>query len=256
MSWLGEAYTRAYATVCGRHPHVYPWHFQWLSGRALARDLREVLGNCGGRVLDVGCGVKPYREWLDSAAITEYVGADVESGENVDILIPRVGHWPLEEAEFDVVLCTQVLEHVPELDQVLDEIKRVLRPGGQLIASVPFIYNAHAVPEDYRRLSVDGVRRIVEDDFQIVELRKEGGVGSTLGTLFLNWVDVRSSQTRTGRLLKGLLLPAWILLAAVVNTIGMLLDKLDKTGNFYGNVLMVGFRCGAHASVNRLDETA
>src|SRR5437660_11977884 len=78
----GKAYDRIIAWLCGR-PRLYPWHFQWLAVRDLYRDLRHLLPTLAGRVLDVGCGEKPYAQWLTSAH--EHVGLDVYAGPAVDV---------------------------------------------------------------------------------------------------------------------------------------------------------------------------
>jgi ubiquinone/menaquinone biosynthesis C-methylase UbiE len=56
---------------------------------------------------------------------------------------------PLEDESFDVVLCSEVLEHVPEPTHALDEFVRLLRPGGQLILTAPFASLVHMAPFHY-----------------------------------------------------------------------------------------------------------
>ncbi len=77
-SRLGRLYRQTYEALCGKHPHVLPWHFQWLDTIYLARTLKARLPQLGGRVLDVGCGDKPYRALFSQA--TDYVGIDVVAG--------------------------------------------------------------------------------------------------------------------------------------------------------------------------------
>jgi SAM-dependent methyltransferase len=199
--------------------------------------LKRVLPQLHGRLLDVGCGDKPYREWL--RCIDAYVGVDVYDGPEVDVLINPKTPWPVESGAFDSVLCTQVLEHVADIDLVVREIRRVLKPGGMLVVSVPFAYNEHGGPDDYRRLSIYGVRELFAPDYEILEIKTQGRVGSSLTSLLLNWIDGSANQYRPLRVLKGLLLPIWIPACAVVNLLGRLLDAADRTGAFYNNVLLV-----------------
>ena len=184
----------------------------------------------------MGCGGKPYRSWAESA--TDYVGLDVCPGAAVDIVIEPGQPWPVEAGSFDAVVCTQVLEHVADLQKTLAEIDRALRPRGLLIVTVPFAYNVHG-EWDYRRWSVDGVRHIFSPRYEIMRLKPQGGVGSTVGVLLLNWVETQTNRFEPTRLLKGILLPLWILFSGLVNALGWLLDKADRTQAFYSNVFLL-----------------
>ena len=236
MSALGSAYERIYSALCGRHPNVRLWHFQWLAGKDLYRDLKLVLPSIQGRVLDVGCGHKPYEGWLSKTA--SVVGIDVSPGPRVDVQIVPGQPWPLGDAEFDGVLCTQVVEHARDFEHVLAEIYRNLKPGGYLVLTVPFAYNVHDA-HDYRRFSVQGIRELFAERYEIIELKGQGGVGSTIGLLLLNWIEITLNLSKIGRWLKGLALPLWILFSAFVNFWGWILDSLDHSRAFYSNVVLV-----------------
>jgi SAM-dependent methyltransferase len=73
-----------------------------------------------------------------------------------------LGQIPVEAERFDMVLCTQVLEHVPNPQVVLAELARVLKPGGTLWLTAPFFYAPHELPHDYYRYTEEGLRRLVE----------------------------------------------------------------------------------------------
>jgi len=237
MSRLGQIYDRLYAFLCGSHPDLLPWHFQWLAVKDLYHDLRQVLPKLNGRLLDVGCAQKPYERWLTRS--TSVVGVDVFAGPRVDVQISPRRAWPIDGAAYDAVLCTQVLEHAEDFEHVLSEIHRVLKPAGDLVVTVPFIYNMHDARHDYRRFTVQGVRQLFHDRYEILELKGQGGVGSTVGLLLLNWIDATLNLSKVGRLLKGLLLPLWLLVSAVVNLCGWMVDSLDHTQAFYSNILLV-----------------
>lgn len=64
------------------------------------------------------------------------------------------------EAAYDVVILDQVLEHVPDAERAVAEVLRVLRPGGICIATTPFLIEVHGYPNDYRRLTADGLRSL------------------------------------------------------------------------------------------------
>jgi SAM-dependent methyltransferase len=234
---LMMAYRAVYAILCGRHPRLKPWHFQYLSGTILYRTLPSRLSLLDGVILDVGCGEQPYRQWMTRAE--RYVGLDTIPGPTVDVVIEPGRPWPLPADEFDGIVCTQVIEHVAQLDLTLAEITRTLRPGGRLVLSVPFIYNEHDPQHDYRRLSRHGVRQLLGPQYAIEEIVPQGAVGSTLGAMFLNWVELSMTRTGITMAVLTLLFPAWLALCAAVNCLGLALDRLDRTNAFYGNVLVV-----------------
>lgn len=237
-SWsaLGRLYRRVYDALCGRSPHERPWHFQWLSTLHLHKRLCALLAGYGGRVLDVGCGDKPYRAWF--GAVSEYVGIDVAPGPAVDIVVTQGEPWPLPDGHYDVVLSTQVIEHVDNLEFALAQITRVLKPGGLVILSFPFLYNVHGAPFDYRRFTHYGAGKLLPG-YEILHLETQGGIGSTLVILLLNWIDAALSGSAIPRILKGLLLPVFVVLSLLLNLIGLALDAIDRTASFYSNVLLV-----------------
>lgn len=239
-SSLGRTYRNIYEALCGKHPHVRPWHFQWLGARLLQKRLRILLPTIAVgteiHVLDVGCANKPYRAWFGPVA--EYVGLDVVAGPEVDVVAKSSEKWRLPDAQFDIVLCTQVLEHVEDLEHFLAEIQRVLKPGGVIVASFPFIYNEHGIPWDYRRFSAYGAEKLFLD-MHLLMLERQGGIGSTTAILLLNWWEDTLNLNFPLRLLKAILLPLNLVAATILNMFALLLDQLDRTGRFYGNILVV-----------------
>ena len=221
----------------GRHLRLRPWHHQWLAGTPLYAVLRPLLATLRGDVLDVGCGAKPYRDWVPGAR--RYVGLDVFAGDDVDRLIVPGERWPVDDGEFDAVLCTQVLEHVADLHHTVGELVRVVRPGGDVVVTVPFIFGEHNAPDDDRRLSRHGVRRVLEDHgLELVKVEPHGAIGSTLGAIALGWTFDALPRGRRGRLLTAAALPLWSLLCLAVNLAGAALDRIDRTGMYYGNLLV------------------
>lgn len=242
LSLFGQAYQRLYETLCGRHPSVRSWHFQWLALHPLYRDLRQVLPTLEGTVLDVGCGDKPYASWL-SDRCTAHIGLDVVSGPKVDHVIREGERWPLDDESCDAVLCTQVLEHARDLDNVLREITRVLRRQGTVVATVPFLFGVHGAPQDYRRFTDAGLQMLFPpSSYQILQVSREGAVGSTIGILALHWVDAALDQTRKTRIVKALILPLFLVTCWIVNMLCVIVDALDRTQTSYGNVLVIARR--------------
>jgi len=106
----------------------------------------------GSRVLDAGAGDSPYRSHFRHVI---YEAADVcvrdsHTYENVHIVCDLTA-IPVEANRYDLVLCTQVLEHVPKPLDVLREFARVLKPGCRLWITAPLYFEEHEVPYDYYR---------------------------------------------------------------------------------------------------------
>jgi SAM-dependent methyltransferase len=243
MSRLGDLYAGLYAALCGHHPHLLPWHYQWLPTRAVNTGMRRAAAHIApqARVLDVGCGTSPYRSWLPAGC--EYTGLDIPgSGGNPDIVVNPDESWPLADASFDVVMCNQVLEHVVEPALTLAEIRRVLRPGGILLLSVPFIYCEHGMPYDFRRFTAGGLGMLLADGYEIRETHRLGGVGTVLAAMLLNWAHESIVRCPTLRYAQPVLLPLWLAFSAANNFSGFLLDMLDRTDNFYQDVMIVAVR--------------
>lgn len=158
---------------------VNPFYF---ARAGLCNAMTEFAPALSGRLLDVGCGSKPYRPLFK---VDEYVGLDIDSETSrlrgvADYLYDGKA-FPFEDASFDAVLCNQVLEHVFNPDEFLSEIRRVLKPGGKLLLTVPFVWDEHEQPYDFARYSTFGLRALFEKQgLRIVEHKKLGADTSIL----------------------------------------------------------------------------
>lgn len=156
--------------------------------RELVRHVRLCAPAMTGKILDVGCGKKPYQKLFINAS--EYIGMDIEnsghdhSQEEIDVFYDGKT-FPFADKFFDSVLTNQVFEHVFNPDEFISEIKRVLKPGGQLLLTVPFVWDEHEQPFDYGRYSSFGIRHILEKhNFEIVKQYKSGTGIQALVQLF------------------------------------------------------------------------
>jgi SAM-dependent methyltransferase len=134
----------------------------YLARKGIHREMVAMAGHVSGRVLDVGCGRKPYESLFKTK---EYVGLEVDTPQNratkkADHFYDGMG-IPFEDNTFDAVICNQVLEHVFQPQAFLKELNRVLKPGGMLILSVPFVWDEHEQPWDYARYSSFGLSSIL-----------------------------------------------------------------------------------------------
>lgn len=235
-SGLGKTYNRIYDFICGCHPNQRLWHFQWLSATLVNHDLDKILPGLRGTVLDVGCGDKPYAHLLGNAE--NHVGIDVIPGPKVDHLIGPTEPWPFADNSVDNVIATQVLEHTAQYNFTLQEVGRVLKPGGLVVLSFPFLYNEHGSPHDFQRFTAHRARTLLPD-LIVDKVITQGGIGSTVATLVLNWINTSMGLSFPARLCKALLLPLSLPVNLLVNCLAWLLDGADKTNAFYSNVLVV-----------------
>jgi len=163
----------------------------WLCRRELYCKLHNYAPSMQGRILDFGCGTGPYRALL--AAATEYIGLEYDSPENrvnkrADIYYDGQT-IPLEDASLDGVLSTQTLEHVPNPTRIINEWARVLRPGGYLLLTVPFIWPEHEMPFDFQRYTTNGLRLMLEKGgFEIIAQERLLCDCRAPAQLFLAWL--------------------------------------------------------------------
>jgi SAM-dependent methyltransferase len=139
---------------------INPYYF---ARRGLLIHVSEMGSRITGRTLDVGCGHKPYQQFMASS---EYVGLEIDTPANREKKKADSFYdgkrFPFDDFSFDSVICNQVFEHVFNPDEFLDEIKRVLKPGGSVLLTVPFVWDEHEQPYDYGRYSSFGLKHVLE----------------------------------------------------------------------------------------------
>lgn len=152
------------------------WNPDWYVLRELARAIRATLAELdlkGARVLDYGCGARPYESWFIASG-ARYQGADL--GGAHEVRISADGALDAPGASADLVASFQVLEHVWDVAQYLRESHRVLVPGGRLLLSTHGSWLYHPHPGDFRRWTAEGLKREVEAaGFVLVSLRPAAG---------------------------------------------------------------------------------
>lgn len=149
----------------------------------------------GQKVLDIGCGNKPYEKFFKC----QYIGLDPFSETKADI-IADAWDTPCQDNEFDGIILNQSLEHIAETQKTVSEIKRILRPGGLAILTVPQTMRNHSSPipsekivlnnfdkkkiryfnVDYYRFTKFGLLYLFKD-FEVMELKETNGY---FGTIF------------------------------------------------------------------------
>lgn len=152
-------------------------------GRGLSAKLtrvtldRFILSHATGRrTLDIGAQNGPYARHFPRR-----VALDIRRGAGVQVLSDAQA-LGIRDGSFGVVLCTEVLEHLPEPQRAVDEMFRVLEPGGELLLTTRFLFPIHDAPHDYFRFTKYGLRYLLRR-FEIVELREETDSVGTIAVL-------------------------------------------------------------------------
>jgi len=130
-----------------------------------------------GVLLDVGCGLRQYEAIL-GRHVEAYIGMDwpVRPETSRPDVVGDALHIPFLDNSVDTVLATESMEHLPDPELFIAEVARVLRPGGSLILSVPFMEPLHEEPRDYYRFTSYGLRTLLQKHgFSVVRVWTKGG---------------------------------------------------------------------------------
>ncbi len=214
--------------------------------RWLQQEAARAAADMGSyRVLDVGCGIKPYYPFFAQHA-SEYVGVDVVPGPQVD-LIGGVEQLPVADASFDLVICTQVLEHVDDPGLAVRELRRVTAPGGRVLASTHGVQVYHPSPNDLWRWTHAGLGRLFADngEWGSVSVQPSSGTTSCLTMLLGIYIDLILRKARLPLASRG---AVWAL-----NGLGAAVDARSATlrgvgpGTLHANYHVVAEAPGAAA---------
>jgi len=205
-----------------------PFYF---ARKGLVEHLTALAPQVKGKVLDVGCGNKPYMMLYRAQ---EYVGLELDTPVNREVKSADYyydgRHFPFSQGTFDAVVSNQVFEHVPNPDQFLDEVSRVLVEKGLVLMTVPFVWDEHEQPHDYTRYSSFGIRDILmRHGFEVLELRKSVDDIRIIFQL-LNAYIYKKTMTKWKFVNCLLMLP----LVALVNIIGEVVSWVTpRNSDFY-----------------------
>jgi len=232
LSALRRAWTRLNDRTVGDERF---WYIA-VQNLSFYRDMAPLVRECaGGAILDVGAGRLSTRKLLASVG-TSYTSCDVcQTHPELDVVCDITKPLPFGSSSFDTLYCCSVLEHTRAPWTVFDELFRILRPGGRVILSVPFIFYLHGAPEDYFRFTRHGVTMLAEKaGFQVERLVTHGGLFHTLlnvGSL----LNSASLELLRLRFLIGPTTRAWTRAARV-------LDSLTDSHGAFANAIIVVLR--------------
>ncbi len=150
--------------------------------KAFSTEMRGLVVDLGGkREKKRGTFLPPHEQ----ADAWWYVNLDLNTHPDI---FADVGDVPLDAQSIDCIICTEVLEHLPEPKACVNEMYRLLRKGGIAFASAPFMYPVHADPFDFQRFTEDGLRKLFSD-FASVEVFQMGSYPGTMGMLIELGID-------------------------------------------------------------------
>lgn len=184
--------------------------------------LKRVLPQyCKGLAVDVGAGGGKYAKLIAKYAL-RYVGFDNLSspkqftGSVPDHIsfIADVLRIPVKSNAADTVICSQVIEHVPEPDRLVSELARICAPGGHVFLATGWMAPYHKEPLDYFRFSKDAFRYLFENNgIEIIELIPNGGLCTFLVWYPLRLIELKSKwwRRKLGKFIRPIeLLAEWI----------------------------------------------
>ncbi|WP_460427499.1 class I SAM-dependent methyltransferase [Azotobacter armeniacus] len=141
-----------------------------------------------GKLLDLGCGKVPlyaaYRKFVTDNICVDW-GNTVHKNEHLDYELDLTKNLPFNDSEFDTIILSDVLEHIPVPEKLWKEMTRVLSMEGKIIMNVPFYYWLHEKPHDYYRYTEFALRRFVEtSELKLIQLEPMGGAMEIMTDIF------------------------------------------------------------------------
>ncbi len=207
---------------------INPFYF---ARKGLYLNFSTLITRLRGRMLDIGCGTKPYESLCQ---VEEYIGLEIDGVKNrkkehADFYYDG-NVMPFENSSFDSVLINQVLEHVFNPNVFLKEVNRVVKKDGLLLVTVPFVWDEHEQPFDYARYSSFGLKHILsQHGFEILEHRKSNNGIEVIFQLLSAYIyKITLTSNKYFNIL------STVILISPINIIGLILSKLlPKNDDLY-----------------------
>jgi SAM-dependent methyltransferase len=165
-----------------------PWHIKLYRGyqtivrsdRFITRRFLAEAARTSGAVkvdicLDVGAGNAPYRQAvLRYFAVTSYFALDFRPSDAIDVVTDATA-LPIRSQCADLIVCFESLQHIARYNEMLNEAVRVLRPSGNIILSVPFMYCECDVVDFHRWTAAGIAQELEERGFSVLRIQRRGG---------------------------------------------------------------------------------
>jgi SAM-dependent methyltransferase len=150
----------------------------WPNIEIAVKQAKQSLGQTDRKVLDIGCGQKPYADLFTDC---DHIGLNYSTDDASPDVVGTAIQLPFADQSMDLVFCTEVLEHASEPWTLFEECYRILKPGKCLVLSAPFYWPLHEEPEDYFRFTRYGLKFLSnKNGFVDFALWEDGGDYSRL----------------------------------------------------------------------------
>lgn len=217
------------------NPQIIPNKLDTFGVRqAILNALNSQLKDFNGTLLDIGCGRMPYKQLLlaPPSRTQEYIGLDLKDNVYQKPDLEWDGQTiPLADNSVDCALAIEVFEHCPEPEKVICEAWRVLKPGGLLFFTIPFLWPLHDVPYDEYRYTPYALERLLSNSrFEQITLKALGGWDASLAQMIGLWVRRRPMLPRVRFILSRVALPV----------IRLLLERDKPPTKFYESLMITG----------------
>jgi len=141
-----------------------------------------------GALLDLGCGKAPlfiaYKDYVSNIICVDWENT-LHKNEYLDFECDLTKVLPFSDGEFDTIILSDVLEHIPQPEHLWKEMSRILSRNGKIIMNVPFYYWLHEQPHDYYRYTEFALRRFVESSgLRLIQLNTIGGAPEIMADIF------------------------------------------------------------------------
>lgn len=230
------------------------------SSRKYLADFAQQAANsvpAGARVLDAGAGECPYRSFFGHVAYESTDLCLVPKAYAKLTFICDLARIPVKPDSYDLVLCSQTLEHVPDPKLLLGELYRVLKPGGKLWLSVPLFYEEHETPYDYYRFTRYGITYLLDQvSFQIESVSwLEGYYGTLAYQLKLGAKTLPLKPRDYGGSLGGVIIAFFALFIKLIfSGLSMLFTSLDLKTKYSGGGMCKNYAIVAQKQIRPVSE--
>lgn len=196
-------------------PNIFDYSYLLLrSNFETFLKFRDLVETKRGKILDVGCGFKPWESLFDSNV--NYIGIDFDKQKSDADFVGGAESLPFKDNEFDALIYSEVLEHVGDLTMAISEMRRVVKNGGFVFCSSPFMFPEHGIPYDFQRLTKYFYKKIFIGDELIVLRPSNTSISSAVVSLNL---VIESTPARNFYGLKHIIY-------IFFNAIGMIIDMV------------------------------